>query len=970
MKKRFATFLMTAALAFLLVPALHAPVFAEEENPVPTEPQNGIPLVIINVDESEEAIAAAEEDSFDEETGERDVYGTIEDMNSSEDHSVRCVGTIEIKVPEGYEGEYGSVKVPEGPVDLKYIRGRGNSTWDTDPNTKKPYKIKLKDGENLFGMGKNKEWALMANAYDKTLLRNRIFSWLGERLGFAYTPQMIPVDVVMIGSSGYSRELGSYCLSELVSRGNNRLDEDVKLLAIYTEFQDGDTPHFTTNQGIDIMFDDPEEVSEDVESAVNELEELIMEPETIDAERHDAIAARMDLISAADYWWLQEFACNNDAFVTSSTYMYFVPDEGKIYWGPLWDFDLAAVYNEDSEEFGADKGFNNTEMLWLDELRDRDPLFADILQARWDVLNPQLTELTREGGKLDEWNVQMKSSWDRNKEIWEGQYEDFDYGATELDQNIELFRAWIKGRQEWINDNIDSVGNVFCTATFRADGIVVAEQRERIGSIVSEPAAPPDKEGYLFSRWVNSETGEDYDSCGITGDTIFDAVYVSVDEAVKPEAVCFVAIEDWVELQKETYYGNWMNIYPDDALVPSRTWSSSDESVATVNDVGEVTLHSEGDVTITLTMYNGVSGSYVLHVYDSLKTEPTKPTGISARQQNMNLKVGKIKQIEYSILPEGGIFKDCSTRFECDDSDCIELDEMTGAVRGLKPGEATVTISLLADDDAEFSTTCKITVYCDEETAQALIDKAEADLEAAQAAFAAADPSDPEAMQQLLTDLFNAQKALTDAERIMQKVKDDQAKEQIAELEKELQDLTDQVAELSVVDISNYAVTMGTSFPYTGKEIRPAVKVSGVNESCYTVSYANNRKVGTGTVTIKAKGDKYKGTIKKTFKITKGKNTLKVKGKTAKVKYKKAKKKKQTLKASKVIKVTNPGKGKLSYAKVSGNKKITVNKKTGKVTVKKGIKKGTYKVKVKVTAAGNSNYKKASKTVTFKVQVK
>ena len=49
--------------------------------------------------------------------------------------------------------------------------------------------------------------------------------------------------------------------------------------------------------------------------------------------------------------------------------------------------------------------------------------------------------------------------------------------------------------------------------------------------------------------------------------------------------------------------------------------------------------------------------------------------------------------------------------------------------------------------------------------------------------------------------------------------------------------------------------------------------------------------------------------------------------------------------------------------------KITVAK-TGKITVKKGLKKGTYKVKLRVTAAGNKNYKKKAKTVVVKVRVK
>lgn len=69
--------------------------------------------------------------------------------------------------------------------------------------------------------------------------------------------------------------------------------------------------------------------------------------------------------------------------------------------------------------------------------------------------------------------------------------------------------------------------------------------------------------------------------------------------------------------------------------------------------------------------------------------------------------------------------------------------------------------------------------------------------------------------------------------------------------------------------------------------------------------------------------------------------------------------------------------GKLSYKLVSVKKgkknfkkKISVSAKTGKVTVKKGLKKGTYKVKVEVRAAGDVNYNaSAAKTVTFKIIV-
>jgi cobalamin biosynthesis Co2+ chelatase CbiK len=95
------------------------------------------------------------------------------------------------------------------------------------------------------------------------------------------------------------------------------------------------------------------------------------------------------------------------------------------------------------------------------------------------------------------------------------------------------------------------------------------------------------------------------------------------------------------------------------------------------------------------------------------------------------------------------------------------------------------------------------------------------------------------------------------------------------------------------------------------------------------------------------------------------KNTIKASGKTVKVK---ASRKKTTFKKSKAFSVRKAV-GKVTFKKKSGSKKVTVSK-AGKVTVKKGLKKGkTYKIKVKVTAAGNNMYKSKTVTVTLKVKV-
>ncbi len=102
-------------------------------------------------------------------------------------------------------------------------------------------------------------------------------------------------------------------------------------------------------------------------------------------------------------------------------------------------------------------------------------------------------------------------------------------------------------------------------------------------------------------------------------------------------------------------------------------------------------------------------------------------------------------------------------------------------------------------------------------------------------------------------------------------------------------------------------------------------------------------------------------------------NTLTVKAAKKAVKAAKLKKKNQTIK--KAFTVSKP-KGAVSVTKVKKGttsniyKKVTV-KKNGSITIKKGkYAKKTYKVVIKVTAKGNTDYKSKSVTKTVKITVK
>lgn len=136
----------------------------------------------------------------------------------------------------------------------------------------------------------------------------------------------------------------------------------------------------------------------------------------------------------------------------------------------------------------------------------------------------------------------------------------------------------------------------------------------------------------------------------------------------------------------------------------------------------------------------------------------------------------------------------------------------------------------------------------------------------------------------------------------------------------------------------------------------------------YTVNFSNNVNAGTASMTIEGIND-FEGNKTVSFKIAKAANTISAAGKTAKVKKSKVKKKKQTLAISKLATISR-AQGAVTYTKLGGSGKLSINGTTGKVTVKKKTKKGTYKMHVRITASGNGNYEAASRYVTLTVKVK
>lgn len=171
--------------------------------------------------------------------------------------------------------------------------------------------------------------------------------------------------------------------------------------------------------------------------------------------------------------------------------------------------------------------------------------------------------------------------------------------------------------------------------------------------------------------------------------------------------------------------------------------------------------------------------------------------------------------------------------------------------------------------------------------------------------------------------------------------------------------------------LANAKVTGLKTVKYTGKALvqHPVVTVNGkkLREGTdYSIKCTSNVNPGKARVTITGKGA-YKGTAIANFTVAKANNGAKV---TTATKSVKAANLKKAAKAVSCLSVKGANGG-VSYAKVAkgSSKALSVNAKTGKVTVKKGTKKGTYSIKVKVTAKGDAKHAAYSKTVTCKVKV-
>ena len=228
--------------------------------------------------------------------------------------------------------------VPESEIMELTIKGRGNSSWKDMP--KKSYKIEFLSKTGLFGMPPNKDWALISNYADKSLIKNTISYQLSNLLEMDYTPKNRFIELYL--NSDY---LGVYLLVETVKISKTRINvsPNTYLVEFDKHIDKGDQT-IKTKGGTFFTIHAPKNATPSelstLKNHLDSLEDILSSEHISDS----TIAHFFDIDSYIKHYWVQEFSKNKDGAFLFSVYFTWAPG-GKIKMGPVWDFDGAYGVN-------------------------------------------------------------------------------------------------------------------------------------------------------------------------------------------------------------------------------------------------------------------------------------------------------------------------------------------------------------------------------------------------------------------------------------------------------------------------------------------------------------------------------------------------------------------------------------------------------------------------------------------------
>ena len=343
------------------------------------------------------------------------------------------------------------------------IKGRGNSTWSMP---KKGYRLKLDSAAAVLDMPAHKDWVLLANYADKTLLRNAVGMELSRRVDMPWTPRLRHAEVYL-----NDEYLGNYQIGEKIEVAPNRLAMTPLLAtdiaqpklsggylieADFLEYMDVGDRYFDTTEGYHFVVQSPSSSSLKAEQ-FNYISQYTQAIETAIFSRNKSPGtgydSLIDLDSMINWYLVEEVMKNVDSVFASSVYLY-KDRNAKMKMGPLWDFDLGAG-NVDYEPLamGPTGWYVQAQAAWFEALfKDRD--FRKRVKARWAVLKPRMqgidAYIVAQEARLAQSQAENFKRWPTlNEWVWPNAVVLGSHPAE-----VDYLRNWLRKRIAWMDRSI------------------------------------------------------------------------------------------------------------------------------------------------------------------------------------------------------------------------------------------------------------------------------------------------------------------------------------------------------------------------------------------------------------------------------------------------------------------------------------------------------------------------------------
>ncbi len=399
--------------------------------------------------------------------------------------SVTTYGVHELKlytedsIPVTSKTDYVTARmVADGSEEDALIRGRGNSSWHQLP--KKAYRLKLSEKTELFGMPSDKDWVLVPNYVDPSLIRNAVTYDIAQVLSnLTWTPAFRFIEFYL-----NDEYLGLYTICEKIEEaahklplGSQVLDEKGRIgdMGFILEWGwDYDCEnifgldYFMTDSGDSLYIKDPK-VKYQYDDVMTYTRRYIKALENA-TESYGDYEKYIDVDNWVDWFIINELTNNTECSFYRSLYMY-KPAGGKLCLGPLWDYDTAfGNFSGDIADYNGWVAVDSTYVYF--EKKDiiafilEDSAFQEKIKKRWsevkeDLLSTALLSIELRSEEIKEARIRDEERWPKvlsGDRI--GMARSTTYGFTDYESHIGYLKDFLLSRYEWMDEHLTREGDI------------------------------------------------------------------------------------------------------------------------------------------------------------------------------------------------------------------------------------------------------------------------------------------------------------------------------------------------------------------------------------------------------------------------------------------------------------------------------------------------------------------------------